>query len=178
MISKFPKVAIIVPIYNVENYLERCLQSLQKQTHQNLLIVLINDGSTDQSKEIAQRYVQTDSRFMLIDQQNGGLSHARNKGLSFLEGKLSSSYPPPPIEIDFLSFVDSDDYLECDCIEKSLLELQRHQAQIVCFGINRCEENGAKIRSDFGIFEQVSKNQVLDGAEVLKQTRKNYFHSV
>lgn len=108
-----PRVGIIVPIYNVQNYLKKCLDSLLAQTYQNLSIVLVNDGSTDMSLEIAKTYCALDSRFVLIDKENGGVSSTRNAGLDFLtkdfesfcqtpgirsvfSSSLSSTYPPPP----------------------------------------------------------------------------------
>lgn len=84
-----PKVAIIIPIYNVEKYLNRCLDSLANQTYSNLLFVLVNDGSSDKSVEIAKTYCSMDSRFVLIDKKiNGGLSHTRNTGIDFLNGEF------------------------------------------------------------------------------------------
>ena len=84
-----PKVAIIVPIYNVESYLNRCLDSLANQTYSTLLFVLVNDGSSDKSVEIAKAYCSMDSRFVLIDKKiNGGLSHTRNMGIDFLNGEF------------------------------------------------------------------------------------------
>lgn len=86
-----PKVAIIVPIYNVESYLNRCLDSLTNQTYSNLLFVLVNDGSRDKSVEIAKTYCSMDSRFVLIDKKiNGGQSYARNTGIDFLNGEFIS----------------------------------------------------------------------------------------
>lgn len=85
-----PKVAIIVPIYNVENYLSHCLDSLINQTYTNLIFILINDGSHDKSVEIAKTYCFNDSRFILIDKKiNEGQSKCRNIGIKFLNGKFS-----------------------------------------------------------------------------------------
>ena len=81
------KIAIIVPIYNVENYLRECLDSIQKQTYPNFICIMINDGSTDSSKKIAETYL-VDDRFVLINQKNKGLSGARNRGIEFLLKEL------------------------------------------------------------------------------------------
>lgn len=99
-------ISIIVPIYNVEEYLKECLDSIQKQTYQNYDCIMINDGSTDSSREIAETYLE-DSRFRLINQDNQGLSAARNTGLRNLKEESS-----------FVAFVDSDDYLNPLFLEK------------------------------------------------------------
>lgn len=99
-------ISIIVPIYNVEEYLKECLDSIQKQTYQNYDCIMINDGSTDSSREIAETYL-VDSRFRLINQDNQGLSAARNTGFRNLKEESS-----------FVAFVDSDDYLNPLFLEK------------------------------------------------------------
>lgn len=99
-------ISIIVPIYNVEEYLKECLDSIQKQTYQNYDCIMINYGSTDSSREIAETYL-VDSRFRLINQDNQGLSAARNTGLRNLKEESS-----------FVAFVDSDDYLNPLFLEK------------------------------------------------------------
>ena len=98
-------VSIIVPIYNVENYLRQCLDSISEQTYKNFECILINDGSTDNSKQIAEEYL-VDSRFTLINQSNKGLSGARNTGISHIRE-----------ESTFVAFVDSDDYIYPDFLE-------------------------------------------------------------
>ena len=105
------KIAIIVPIYNVENYLRQCLDSIQKQTYTNFICIMINDGSTDSSKDIAETYL-VDDRFVLINQENKGLSGARNRGIEFLLKELKKKET-----INFVSFVDSDDVLAFNFLE-------------------------------------------------------------
>lgn len=105
-----PKVSIIIPFYNVSNYLKQCLDSVQNQTYQNIEVILVNDGSTDNSIEIAQQYTKELTNFFLIQQPNSGLSAARNAGVSIAKG-------------NFVFYLDSDDYLSHDCIEK-LVSLQ------------------------------------------------------
>lgn len=92
-------ISVIVPVYNVEEYLERCLDSIVNQTYSNLEIILVNDGSTDTSGEICDRYTQMDNRIIVIHQINKGSSGARNAGLNVARGK-------------YICFVDSDDYIE------------------------------------------------------------------
>ena len=92
------KISVIVPVYNVMNYLKQCLDSIIQQTYTNLEIILVDDGSTDQSGSICDAYKEKDSRITVIHKKNGGLSDARNTGLNICKG-------------DYISFVDSDDYL-------------------------------------------------------------------
>lgn len=99
------KISIVVPIYNVEQYLERCVDSLINQTYTDIEIILVNDGSTDSSLEICKRYQQLDDRIIVIDKTNGGLSDARNFGLEKATG-------------DYVLFVDSDDFVSEETCEK------------------------------------------------------------
>ncbi len=98
-------ISIIVPIYNVEKYLDRCLASIKNQTYTNIEVIMVNDGSKDSSRKIAEKYQTEDTRFKLFDKENGGLSSARNYGMNFVNGK-------------FVSFIDSDDFLETWYVEK------------------------------------------------------------
>ena len=81
-------ISIIVPVYNVENYLEECLDSIQHQTYTDIEVILVNDGSTDYSKEICEEYCRKDSRFHLINQENQGQSIARNRGVAESTGEF------------------------------------------------------------------------------------------
>ena len=105
-------ISIIVPIYNVEEYLQECLDSIQKQTYTNFECIMINDGSTDNSKQIAEEYL-VDSRFKLINQSNQGLSSARNTAIKHLSANSS-----------FVSFVDSDEYIHSTFLEKMTAQIE------------------------------------------------------
>lgn len=98
------KVSIIVPVYNVEKYVERCLNSLVNQTYKNIEIIIVNDGSTDNSKEICEKFENNDKRIKLINKDNQGLGMARNTGLEYITG-------------EYVLFVDSDDYVEKNLVE-------------------------------------------------------------
>ena len=111
-------ISIIVPIYNVEEYLEECLDSIQCQTYNNIEVILVNDGSTDASKEICERFCRQDSRFHLINQENKGLSGARNRGMSESHG-------------EFITFVDSDDVLKEDMLEQLMEQVTSEEIDIV-----------------------------------------------
>ena len=92
-------ITVIVPIFNVENYLSKCIESIIKQTYRNLEIILVDDGSTDDSPIICDKYAKLDSRIKVIHKLNGGLSDARNCGMRIAQGR-------------YIAFVDSDDYIE------------------------------------------------------------------
>ena len=96
---KREKISIIVPIYNVEKYLERCVDSLVNQTYENIEIILVDDGSPDYCPQLCDEYAKKDSRIVVIHKKNGGLSDARNYGLCKASG-------------EYILYVDSDDYIE------------------------------------------------------------------
>ena len=98
------EISVVVPVYNVEPYLCRCIDSILHQTFSNFEVLLIDDGSTDRSGEICDQYTAVDQRVRVCHKSNGGLSDARNVGISMARG-------------DYILFVDSDDYLEPDALE-------------------------------------------------------------
>ena len=112
-------ISVIVPIYNVEEYLEECLTSIQHQTFTDIEVILVNDGSTDRSKEICERYCQQDSRFKLINQKNQGLSVARNCGVKESIG-------------EYIMFVDSDDVVKENIVEVLLSYLKEDVDLVEC----------------------------------------------
>ena len=99
------KISIIVPVYNLEKYLPRCLNSVCNQTYKNLEIILVDDGSTDKSSDICDNWAKKDSRIIVIHKKNGGVSSARNAGIKKATG-------------EYIHFVDGDDWLELNCYEK------------------------------------------------------------
>ena len=113
-----PLISLIVPIYNVENYLWSCLDSIAKQTYSNIEVLLVNDGSPDDSSSICQEFVAKDSRFRYIEKENGGLSDARNSGIAESKG-------------EFLSFVDSDDWIEPTYVEDLYRAALFNDAEVV-----------------------------------------------
>lgn len=102
--EQYPLVSVIVPVYNVEKYITRCIDSIIGQTYANLQIILVDDGSPDNSGAICDEYTKRDSRIMVVHQENEGVSGARNNGLLFAEGSL-------------IAFVDSDDWLHPEMYE-------------------------------------------------------------
>lgn len=118
------KVSIIVPVYNSERSLKRCLDSIVNQSHSNLEIIIVNDGSTDGSLEISNKYSKKEPRITVINQENSGVSTARNIGLSNSTG-------------DYLMFVDSDDYLDINMVELLIENINLNNSDIVICGIKR-----------------------------------------
>ncbi len=118
-----PLVSVIIPVYNVEAYLEKCLLSISSQTYKNIEIIIINDGSTDNSSSIIHKYENLDERILVLNKQNGGLSDARNQGLEVACG-------------EFLIFVDSDDILDVHTIEKNIVYFEsQEEIDIVHFPV-------------------------------------------
>lgn len=111
-------ISIIVPVYNVADYLEECVDSLLAQTHQELEIILVDDGSTDSSSAICDRYARQDSRVVVIHKENGGAASAKNEALKVATGK-------------YVTFVDSDDYLEPDAMAYMQNLMESHNAQVI-----------------------------------------------
>lgn len=114
-------ISVIVPVYNVEAYLPRCLDSILAQSYNNLEVILVDDGSADGSGAICDEYAALDSRIRVIHKENGGLSSARNAGIQAATG-------------EFLSFVDSDDWIEPDTYEVMLSIAEKYQVPLVCAG--------------------------------------------
>lgn len=113
-------ISVIVPVYNVEGYLERCVNSILQQTYEQLEIILVNDGSTDASPELCDAFAQKDKRIKVIHKENGGLSDARNAGLRAATGA-------------YIGYVDSDDWIEKDMYERMHKACVEHNAQLcVC----------------------------------------------
>lgn len=114
------KVSIIVPIYNISKYLEKCIESVISQTYKNIEILLVNDGSTDNCLEICKKYKKLDKRIKIINKKNGGLSDARNAGLKCASG-------------EYIFFLDGDDFISKDTIEYLVSLLEERNADVcVC----------------------------------------------
>lgn len=118
-----PKVSVLVPVYNVEQYLEQCLDSILAQTLENIEVICVNDGSTDGSGEILQRYAEKDNRIVIVNKKNGGLPSARNAGIRSATG-------------EYVSFIDADDYIEPNMLEKMYNTAKRDNSEIVICGAN------------------------------------------
>lgn len=127
-------VSIVVPIYNVENYLEKCINSIVDQTYRELEIILVDDGSKDGSPDICNNWKEKDSRIRVIHKVNGGLSSARNAGLEVASG-------------EYIMFEDSDDWLENDIVEKCVERIEKDDSDMVIFGYKKVDEKGKELGS-------------------------------
>lgn len=122
--EKNPLVSIVVPIYNVKDYLSVCLDSIKNQTYKNIQVLLVDDGSTDGSSSVAKGYAADDERFIYIRQQNAGLSGARNTGKASATG-------------EYIAFIDSDDWLEPDYVNRLTQKAMENDADIVVCGFQK-----------------------------------------
>ncbi len=150
-------ITVIVPVYNVEQYVARCIDSISNQTYKNLEIILVDDGSKDSSGIICEDYAKKDSRIKVIHTKNGGVSNARNAGLDIATG-------------DFIAFVDSDDYILANMYETMLQELLNNEADIaICQIINTFGEC-PEIANGYNSIN-LTKNDLLERFYV---TKKNF----
>ena len=203
-------VGIIVPIYNVQNYLKECLQSLIQQSYKNLYIILVNDGSGDEnSLSIAKEYVLKDERIVLVDKKNGGQSSARNAGISLLneeyefefekeengfyifkivnenplnicriyKNKNSFEDKQKPrfevVAVEYLQFVDGDDFLELNCIEECVKRMNK--VEVLWFDYKPLVEIAFKKspKTQMQIFGY-DKEQIITSKEWLENIKKSY----
>lgn len=141
---------MIVPIYNVEKYIDRCVKSICEQSYKNLEIILVDDGSLDRCGAICDVYANHDSRIIVVHKENGGLSDARNAGLNICRGK-------------YVTFIDSDDYIELDYIETLYSALIENQADISIGDYLYETENGLTINS----FLNSGKVKILNRKEAI-----------
>lgn len=124
-----PVLSVIIPVFNRERFLKRCVESVAASSLQNIEIILIDDGSEDNSGALCDQLAKADNRILVIHQQNAGVSAARNSGLKKAQGK-------------YFAFVDSDDYIEPDMYEKMIAVMEEHDTDMVCCGISKEYEDG------------------------------------
>ena len=124
-----PLISVIVPVYKVEKYLHKCVDSILTQTLSDIELILVDDGSPDWSGAICDEYVEKDSRVRTIHKPNGGVSSARNKGLDEANG-------------DWIGFVDGDDYVAADAVEKLVTAMEANKADWVNCQYHRVDEGG------------------------------------
>lgn len=127
-----PLISVIVPVYNIEKYLERCVNSIREQTYTNLEILLVDDGSTDSSGIICDKFAEEDNRVRVFHKENGGSSSARNLGIAEAKG-------------EYLGFVDSDDYISANMYELLVGAIHEFQAEVAQVGRDEIDEEGKRL---------------------------------
>ncbi len=149
VVENMPKASVIVPVYNVKDYLKKCVDSILAQTERDLEVLLIDDGSTDGSGALCDTLAERDARIRVIHQENQGLGGARDTGIQAAEG-------------DWLLLVDSDDWIDPQVLEKTLEAGERERAELVIFGYRTVDEQGRALRE---FVETGPKNQGLSPDE-------------
>lgn len=154
---KNPTLSIIIPVYNKGNYLAKCLASIIGQSYKNLEVILINDGSADNSEEIAQSFQKIDQRIRVYTFPNSGVSVARNRGMAMAQGK-------------FILFIDADDWIEPDYLQRIMQHAEQEKADIYIWGITKeTEKERYSLTPSF--------NGILTQKEFLKKIVKEQYNS-
>lgn len=155
-----PKVSVIVPVYNLENYIEKTIRSLQALTYNNFEIVIVDDGSTDSSLSIIKKMASEDSRIIFVSQSNGGAAKARNTGLTLATG-------------EFITFVDGDDMLSTNAIADNIGYFTDKKIDWVAFSIRRTDADGGYIQAK-GIYSDFI---VPDFEKITSESYVPYFYT-
>lgn len=153
---KDPKISVIVPVYKVEKYLERCVDSIINQTYKNLEIILIDDGSPDLCPVICDKYAEKDSRIIVIHKENGGLSDARNAGINVSCG-------------EYIVFIDSDDFVKEKYIEKLYEAIQKDDSDLSMCGFTLVDEEGKIISTN------LNNSPLVDGTMTGREVLEKYY---
>ena len=148
--TREPLLSVIVPVYNVEEYLARCVDSILQQTYRNLEVILVDDGATDASGAICDAYAASDCRVKVLHKENGGLSSARNAGLEAATG-------------EYIAFVDSDDWITPDAYAHLLDLMQKYSVKLVCGG--RFDVDGKTGEKTVGLCPK--KEEVISSEELV-----------
>ena len=170
-------ISVIIPVYNVEEYLRECVDSVLNQTYQNFEVILVDDGSTDSSGQICDEYVEKDERITVIHQKNGGLSVARNTGLSDANG-------------NYVYFLDSDDYIAENTFESLLTIAKKDNSDIVFFdAVSFADKNDFTVKQNYirknkyktdcgiNIFCQMTENKEFHSAVYLMMFKKQFIEN-
>lgn len=143
-----PRLSVIVPVYSAEKYITKCLDSILSQTFTDFELLLVDDGSSDRCGEICDQYAKMDKRIKVFHKDNGGVSNARNLGLSKADGA-------------YIAFVDPDDYIDKDMFKDTITYLQKTDGDIVCFEVCEVKKSRNKIGYHF------DENKIMTGREAL-----------
>ena len=143
-----PIISIIVPVYNVEKYVSRSIESILRQTISAMELIIIDDGSTDTSKSIIERYKKSDNRIVTIYQNNRGVSAARNRGIEIAKGK-------------YIGFVDADDYIEPEMFKNIISKMETTQSDLGCCSWNDVHKDGIKKHVIMNLPEKMDRNEFV-----------------
>ncbi|MDR2723655.1 MAG: glycosyltransferase [Holosporaceae bacterium] len=158
-----PQVSIIIPIYNVEKFLSRCLESVVNQTLRNIEIICINDGSTDNSYEILKKFAAQDERMIVINQDNKGPGAARNVAMTMAKG-------------EYIGFIDGDDWIELNYFEKLYDTAKKYDADMACCSIIR-KYPSFKTRKKLDIKEEKLYHSAIEKYKITESPRKCYVYN-
>ena len=155
-----PLISVIIPVYNVEKYLNKCVDSIVNQTYKNLEIILVDDGSPDNCPQMCDDWSEKDGRIRVIHKMNGGLSSARNAGIDIMQGQ-------------YVMFIDSDDYIELNAVEIMLSNIDKYSCDV-------CICNNSHVDKDYNIIDiNDNKNAVLKDETVMQEFhRKELFDPI
>ncbi len=159
------KISVIVPVYQMEKYLDKCIASICNQTYDDLEILLVNDGSRDDSPAICEAWAGKDQRVRVIHQENAGQSAARNHGLNLCTG-------------NYVTFVDSDDYIEETMIEKLYKDIKEFQVDISCCDYKDVDEVGNEVIRNTVKYEVLDSARIYSGDEYIRLLLENKHISV
>ena len=162
------KISIVIPVYNVEPYIEKCLSSVVNQTYKNIEIIIVIDGSTDKSEEICNSFAKDDDRIIIIKQENQGLSAARNSGIKVMTG-------------EFVMFVDGDDYVDKDFCIAPYVAAKENNADLVIFNYLKIDNTGAIVKTTYNNLSYgiISKNFAIEQGDCVvwnKLYHSSLFH--
>lgn len=157
------KISIIVPIYNDEKFLNKCIKSILKQTFENFELILVNDGSTDKSLEICDRYVKNDKRIKVINKKNEGSVLSRKRGIKEAKG-------------DYVIFVDADDWISVNALEVINEEINKNNADVIVFNYYKVLKKLSFIKRKNRSFYFEKEKSIYEGNEIKEELVSAYFH--
>lgn len=146
--KKEPLISVIVPVYNVEKYLDRCIESIVNQTYKNLEIILVDDGSPDNSLKMCDDWAKKDKRIKVIHKKNSGVSSARNAGMNKSKG-------------EWITFVDADDYIEPTYVEDMLNKANETNSKYICCGYNKIYSNNLESINSAGTTKVLNSKEYI-----------------
>ena len=142
-------VSIVIPVYNCETKLKRCLQSVQKQTYKDIEVLIVNDGSTDNSLQVCEEFCKQDVRFHVFNQKNHGVSYSRNQGIKKANGQ-------------YLMFVDGDDEVLPDMVQQYIVSAKNGRADVVIGGLQMMKQNGDIVYKVPTVYGNIDKTKLWE----------------